>query len=66
MIIAVVITSETVSHHLICAYIRPVWMTFLRYNFSVVAVFAVIYSKRVANGQLSLLKSYPKCPYIQI
>ena len=42
--------------------LRPVWITFQCYNFSVVAVFAVIYSKMVVNGQLSLLKSYPNCP----
>ena len=40
--------------------VRPVWITFLRY--SVVAVFAVICSKTMANGQLSLLKNYPNLP----
>ena len=33
--------------------LRPVWTTFHSYNFSVVAVFAVIDSKTAANGQLS-------------
>ena len=32
-------------------------------NFSVVAVFAVIYSKIIANGQLSLLESYRNWRY---
>ena len=43
--------------------LRPVGITFLRYNFSVAAVFAVICNKTMANGQLSLLKSYPNWPY---
>ena len=43
--------------------LRPVWITFLRYNFSLVAVFAVIYSKTAVSGQRSLLKSYQNCPY---
>ena len=38
--------------------IRPVWITFQSDNFSVVAVFAVIYSKTAVNGQPPLLKSY--------
>ena len=42
--------------------VRPVWMTFLRYNFSVAAVCAVICSKTAVNGQSSLLKSYPNWP----
>ena len=42
--------------------VRPVWITFLRYNFSVVAVFAVIYSKTAVNGERSLLKSYRNWP----
>ena len=37
--------------------LRPVWITFECYNFSVAAVFAVIHSKTMVNGQLSLLKT---------
>ena len=43
--------------------LRPVWITFQRYNFSVVAVFAVIYCKTIVNGQLSILKSHRNWPY---
>ena len=35
VVVAVVVVA--VSH------LRPVWITFLRYNFSVVAIFTVIY-----------------------
>ena len=38
--------------------LRPVWITFQCYNFSVVAVSAVMYSETAVNGQLSLLNSY--------
>ena len=48
----------------IVMFVRPVWITFLCYNFSVVAVFTAIYSKTAVNGQLSLLKSYPNWPYL--
>ena len=41
--------------------VRPVWITFQSYKFSVVAVFAVIYSKTAVNGRRLLLKSYPNC-----
>ena len=37
--------------------VRPVLITFQCYNFSVVAIFTVIYSRTVANGQLLLLKT---------
>ena len=60
-VVAVTADVTAVVHSLLL--LRPVWITFLCYNFSVVAVFAVIYSKTMANGQLSLLKSYRNCPY---
>ena len=44
------------------ATVQAVWITFQSYNFSAVAVFAVISSKTAANGHLSLLKSYPNWP----
>ena len=39
----------------VAAQCRPLWITFQRYNFSVVAVVAAIYSKTVVYGHLLLL-----------
>ena len=52
------------NEHLIAiSLLRPVWITFQSYNFSVVAVVAAIYGKTIANGQPPLLKSYRNCLY---
>ena len=59
VVVAVVVVAVAVA-----VVVVAVWMTFQSYNFSVVVVFAAIYSKTVATGQLSLPKSYRNWPYI--